>query len=217
MGNKGPSHYFLLPKYWKTVGHLLEGHEEQEQNIPKCWTTAARQHRCYITVPPALGFVLFQQLWETWHTFLLGFLQPTCSASVYPHVVGQAFLVRLQTGQALDIKVMEIRHGSIPDTLASHGSLGVVHRNKGLLFIWRLFVSKIPHVCTTATHNTLTSKLSDVIETPHPLVLTQRLTLSMHSFKSSFNVYPDFIFICENNYNQQVSPKCITCCRDEEG
>lgn len=34
-----------------------------------------------------------------------------------------------------------------------------------LLFIWRLFVSEMPHICTTATHHTLTSKLSDVIKT----------------------------------------------------
>lgn len=34
MGNKGPSHYFLPPKPWETVGHLLEGHEKRNRTSP---------------------------------------------------------------------------------------------------------------------------------------------------------------------------------------
>lgn len=113
------------------------------------------------TVPTALGFVLFQQLWETMNTFLLGFLQHTCSATVYPHIVGQAFLVRLQIGRALDIKVVEIGHRSIPNTLSSHGLLQGVHRNEDFLalcFPFEDYLSvKCPTMCraATATHNTL--------------------------------------------------------------
>lgn len=151
-------------------------------------------HRLHLTtVPTALGFVLFQQLWETWNTFLLGFLQHTCSATVYPHVMGQAFLVRLQTGQALDIKVVEKRHGSIPNTLPSHGLLWVIHTNKDFPAPCFSFEDFLLVKCSV--HYITLWQASWCYKNPSASGKRE------HNFKSSFNVHHDFIFICENNYN----------------